>query len=354
MKSTDLDDLLTQQGQAWRDEQPSDPPFEAPAAMDAGASRNWIAPLIAAAAVVIGAVGTTVVVRSEHSQRADNPAAVSSTTVGWAARPPGPSRFPSFYSGLSASATAANLGSCHGDFDTRFAPDDQGGTVVLSYRGSADCALPEVTPTAQLLDSHGAVLATGGESLAIGRQGSQLIAASEVVLVPVRVCEPSAVTLRLSFNDGETMNTPLPAGLPCTGGGTAGVGVTHQRSAAGGRLGSLVQTMSAPSSVAAGQTLKFQVTLTNSTDFAVPLSPCPTYAVALEDVLVHHDPHAASSSGQLNCAASPASVAAHASITYDMQLDVSGVPIGPRRLVWTWLGDWPSEGFAGYPTVTVQ
>lgn len=132
------------------------------------------------------------------------------------------------------------------------------------------------------------------------------------------------------------------------------IGVTHQLGAAGESLGSLVQEISAPSPVPAGQTLNYQVTLTHATDFAVPLSPCPTYAVALKDVLVQHDPHAASSSGQLSCAASPANVAAQASITYDLQLDVSGVPTGPRRLVWTWLGDWPVEGFAGYPTVTVR
>lgn len=352
MSETDLDKLLARQGQAWRAQQPPDPRFTA--ATGSRSHGKWIAPLIAAAAVVIGAVGTTVVLRSEHSQPAENPAATTSTTVGWAARPAGPSRSPSFYSGLSDSATATKLDSCHGDFNTRFVADNQGATVVLSYRGSADCALPEVTPTAQLLDSDGVTVATGGESLAIARQGVQPIAARQVVLVPVAVCEPSAVSLRLRFNDGEIMDTPLPAGLACTNGSQTGVGVTHQRSAAGGSLGSLVQTISAPSSVAADQTLSFHVTLTNPTDFAVPLIPCPTYAVALRDVLVQHDPHAASSSGRLNCAASPASVAAHASITYDMHLDVSAVPTGPRRLVWTWLGDWPAEGFAGYPTVTVR
>lgn len=353
MNGTDLENLLTQQGHAWRNEQPPDPAFKASAGTGARKTGTWLLPLIAATVVVIGAVGTTVVIRGEHPRRAEDSSATTSMNVGWAVRLAGPSQSPSFYSGpvASVTATAANLPSCDSDFDTRFVPDGQGGTVVLSYRGPADCALPEVTPTAQLLDSGGTVLASGGESLAIGRTGVQPIAASQVVLVPVRACGPPGASLRLRFSDGESTNTPLPAGLACTDGNSASVGVTHQRSAAGGSLGSLVQAISAPTSVPAGQTLSFRVTLTNSTDSAVPLSPCPSFAVALEDVLSLPDPKAVSSSGQLNCAASPASVAAHASITYDMQLDTAATPTGPRRLVWTWLGDWPSDGFAGYPTV---
>lgn len=356
MNNTDLDDVLRQQGAAWRSEQPPDPTFEAPAERGSSRRSTWLVPLAAAAVVVTAAVGTTAAVRGNNPAHREDSATATSAIVGWVAHPAGPRQSPSFYSGpvSTTTTTAAGLPSCDSNFDSRLVPNGQQGTVVISYRGRSGCALPQATPDAQVLDSVGAVLASGGESLAIGRPGVQPITADQVVLVPVRVCGPTGATLRLHFSDGESATTPLPAGVACTDGSPASIGLSHQHSAAGASLGSLVQTISAPTSIAAGQTLSFRITLTNSTNSAVSLAPCPSFAVSLEDVLVEHDPDAVNSSGQLNCAASPATLAPNTSTAYAMQLDTSTAPTGPRRLVWTWLGDQPSTGFVGYPTVSIQ
>src|ERR1700712_2862272 len=99
MKRTALDDVLRQQGAAWRSEQPPDPTFGASAGRGDSRRATWLVPLAAAAAVVTVAVGTTVAVRGNNPANRKDSATATSAIVGWVAHPAGPRQSPSFYSG---------------------------------------------------------------------------------------------------------------------------------------------------------------------------------------------------------------------------------------------------------------
>jgi hypothetical protein len=130
----------------------------------------------------------------------------------------------------------------------------------------------------------------------------------------------------------------LPAGDAVTVGGTqidteCGVATVVEFAAADvlpapspGPIGSLSATLTAPQTVARGAVLTYQVTLVNQSPAPVALSPCPSYTEALG---------AAQQTLVLNCQTG-ATIAANASVTYDMKLTVpASAPPGDTKLSWT-------------------
>jgi hypothetical protein len=81
---------------------------------------------------------------------------------------------------------------------------------------------------------------------------------------------------------------------------------------------------------AAGDTLRYTVTLSNPGKAAVALSPCPAYTQSL-----FADGVAASSTWRLNCGASGNQIAPGASVSYQMQLAIpAGLKAGDAKLSW--------------------
>jgi trimeric autotransporter adhesin len=93
-----------------------------------------------------------------------------------------------------------------------------------------------------------------------------------------------------------------------------------------GPLDALSATLDAPQTVARGAVLTYHVTLVNQSPASVTLSPCPSYTEVLG---------AARQTLVLNCQAG-ASIAANASVTYEMKLTVpASAPPGDSKLSWT-------------------
>ncbi|MER7280612.1 DUF4232 domain-containing protein [Dactylosporangium sp. NPDC000244] len=86
----------------------------------------------------------------------------------------------------------------------------------------------------------------------------------------------------------------------------------------------LTVSMSAPGTVRRGSTLTYQVTIANTADQAFKLNPCPVYQQGVGEVTRTY---------QLNC--STTTIPKHASLTYEMHLDVpaSATP-GPSKVTW--------------------
>jgi hypothetical protein len=91
-------------------------------------------------------------------------------------------------------------------------------------------------------------------------------------------------------------------------------------------LSGLRVTLAVPPRIAAGQVLKFAVTITNPARAAVRLSPCPSYELGLSV--------APAKAYKLNCAAAPA-IPAGQSRTYDMQFRIpAAAPAGLAKIGW--------------------
>jgi hypothetical protein len=104
-------------------------------------------------------------------------------------------------------------------------------------------------------------------------------------------------------------------------------------------LAQLIGTLSLADGVTAGGVSHYTVTLTNPTNSAIPLSPCPSYTQS-----VSAGGASSSATLQLNCAASGNQIAANSSVTYDMQLNVpANLKGGNAKLSWK-LQDGPSVG----------
>jgi hypothetical protein len=90
------------------------------------------------------------------------------------------------------------------------------------------------------------------------------------------------------------------------------------------RYGSLVPLLDVPASVAAGSTLDYVVDLTNPTQKAVALDPCPVYGESLETVEAVY---------LLNCGG--VSVPAGGSVRFEMHLALPiSTPRGPGLVQW--------------------
>ena len=98
-------------------------------------------------------------------------------------------------------------------------------------------------------------------------------------------------------------------------------------------VATLTTAVTAPATVKRHSKLLYEVTLTNVTDTAVSLSKCPQFVeeltVKTPDSLI-----SAGERGPLNCAHLPPTVAAHSSVTLQMELDTARLVPGPGQLTW--------------------
>ena len=93
--------------------------------------------------------------------------------------------------------------------------------------------------------------------------------------------------------------------------------------------GTLTATLAAPAAVRAGDTLDYVITLTNSTDVAVSLSPCPGYTQGIyASGLVRHGSFA------LNCD-TVHTIPPHEHVRYAMRLRVPNRPARVAKLGWS-------------------
>jgi hypothetical protein len=103
--------------------------------------------------------------------------------------------------------------------------------------------------------------------------------------------------------------------------------------AAGKSLGlrELTGTITAPESVARGETLRYTVTLTNPTNAAIKLAPCPSYTQSL-----HTEGRTQNSTYMLNCAGAAGQIPARSSVSFAMEAvvpaDMTGLGV---KLSWS-------------------
>jgi hypothetical protein len=384
MTDDQFEDLLTRHGKAWRAAQPAAPSLSAMAGTPHPARAPWLLPALVAAALLVPVVGTVVLVqRHDPPSRgaSDHPSAAAPATpvvVPWADLPAPASASRDQLSPRTSGGDGElppGTAQCEaGDFsvtsDSATSTELPGavipGRYLLSVQrvGTEPCTIGASTPTVTIFDAAGNRLGTGGSSLLIAYSGYQLLLPGDVLQVPAYICGTGIASVelvlastpddpgRIGSADGTRVAIAFPHGSTCASGAS---GTSHQHIIPAGRLASLVPSFSVPSRVRSGQPLDYTVTLTNPGSTAVSLQPCPGYRQSLIDVLELPDRKGATSTGQLNCAAAPASVPAHSSITFRMRLDTTGVPTGDRRLIWDWLGSTATdaEGYAQFPTVTV-
>lgn len=104
-------------------------------------------------------------------------------------------------------------------------------------------------------------------------------------------------------------------------------------------LRELTATLSAPESAARGETLRYTVTLTNPTDAAIQLAPCPAYTQSLNSEGQSQD-----SAYMLNCTGAAGQIPAKSSVSFAMEevvpTDLKGQGV---KLSWT-LQDGHSAG----------
>jgi hypothetical protein len=345
------------------------------------ARAPWLLPALVAAALLVPMIGTVALLRRHDpgpSTHRSVAAPVTPVLVPWADLPAtaaaGRDRLAS-RGGVDAVPPQGTKVCGAGDFTAPSdavtatyaagAPTVTGRYVLTVQRvGTEPCAVGNSSPSVNVLDAAGSSLGVGRDALMIGYSGYQLLIPGDVVQVPVRICGTGIASLELRLaappsgtrsiggSDGAAVAIPFLRQSSCTSGPS---GTSHQRVVPGGDLASLVRSYSVPSRVRSGQRLDYTVTLTNPTATAVPLDPCPSYRQSLINVLRLPDKQGATSTNQLNCAAAPASVPAHGSITFQLRLDTTGVPAGDRRLIWDWLGSTMTDahGYGEFPTVTV-
>jgi hypothetical protein len=121
------------------------------------------------------------------------------------------------------------------------------------------------------------------------------------------------------------------------GGGYADVALLgiHPTVSETGAVDNLLATISAPAQSTHGQPLSFTVTLTNASDTAVSIRPCPQYVV--EAVPANGDrPHGLSQQQVLRCTDAPEAVRSGESIVLDVQIDTAGLTVGAQQLSWQW------------------
>ncbi len=91
----------------------------------------------------------------------------------------------------------------------------------------------------------------------------------------------------------------------------------------------LVGSAQLPATVTAGQDMRYTISITNTSDVAVSLDPCPVY---FEEIWKSRLTY------QLNCA--PGEIGAHATVTFAMVLAVPAVtPVGPVPFMWALIDD---------------
>lgn len=99
-----------------------------------------------------------------------------------------------------------------------------------------------------------------------------------------------------------------------------------------------------------------QVKLTNTSDQAIPLTPCPSYSESVNDVIEIPNPNGfptqvpmrgGGNSFSLNCAAAPSEIPPNSSLTFDIQFSTAqaaataGAQLTPRsdvHVTWTMPG----------------
>lgn len=86
----------------------------------------------------------------------------------------------------------------------------------------------------------------------------------------------------------------------------------------------LVVSIKAPQEVSRGGTLRYEVTILNSSGTPYRLEPCPVFVQQLAGQAAAH---------QLNCAVP--TIKAHSSVRFEMQVSVpSNTPVGESKLTW--------------------
>ncbi|MET3808799.1 hypothetical protein ABIB25_005829 [Nakamurella sp. UYEF19] len=120
-----------------------------------------------------------------------------------------------------------------------------------------------------------------------------------------------------------------------------------------GTLATLTAKVVAPATVRVPDSLRYTVTLTNTTNTTVPLTGCPQFAEQLSVVPVKL-PTTIGARGPLNCSDLPPAIPANSSVTMQMQLDTAGQIAGQGGLTWQLLDHGGREVTAAVAPIAVQ
>ena len=368
MNDLELDQQLRTTGDRWRSDFPAAVTFTESLAVAKQTSprRVWLAPLVAAVAVVALVAGTVLITRAgHHSAPAAGPVPWSSATV------PAPALSP-YVAGGSGHQKCRNLGDfAIGPVNSALGPYTYGPLqqpvtlrIPLRYQGKTPCDVTKSLFLIQLLDDAGAVVGTStyllpGASLSLGpgtvpsssaivrdypvEPGQTVIFASrwedscgsgkptQLRLIGVGSTSSQALPLPadnrpICWNENPALALPIKALEPVV--------------ASPGSVDGLVASIHSPNTTKAGR-LAFSVTITNLGDESVSLDPCPTYTITLgprgvstlpsplKQVVVAH---------RLNCSHGPKRLTPGASSEWDMQVQTQAVRSGIEELSWDWGG----------------
>ncbi len=184
-------------------------------------------------------------------------------------------------------------------------------------------------------------------ALSPGQQAEFVLAASDMCAKP----RTDFRAIRFRVASGPWMSVTVPdhgtIGLPCARWFSAfGLPTQHANPARANPLHVLKVTSSMPATVAVGAPVHFEVTLTNPTDHAVALAPCPTYTEFLAPAGTN--PHVRQRSYRLNCAGAGGRIPPHSKVVFAMR---ARAPRAPGKAKFGWFID--NAGLATGRALTV-
>jgi hypothetical protein len=221
--------------------------------------------------------------------------------------------------------------------------------ITVTNSGSATCSLPETTP-GQLAGVAGDGTHTDIQADSVSAKTFDLspvtqLQPGEPAGFTVTVGDPSLCAsgnglgsysqLQFSLGTGAALlvafSGPVKLDLAC---GQPQVSALGQQQTTGPSKPSSDSGLSAsntiPSTVSAGGTVEYTVTLTNSTDFEVQLDPCPSYSQFLADLGT--SPRSVTTTGTLDCSEG-ATVPAHGQLTFKLSVQAPQQP-GTAKFGW--------------------
>jgi hypothetical protein len=211
--------------------------------------------------------------------------------------------------------------------------------AVVSLRSSFSCWLPG-SPSATFIDASGTAIAIAAEQGGPGSPPVTLTPRTRSATIMVQISDyqalPAVASLALVLGDGSHLVLPVTGVSSGTGPGPESEAVYVVSIAAPAlasptavpSMGGVGASLTASGPAIPGHPYDFEITLSNSSDSPVPLSPCPTYEEGLKGA------SASVSAYLLNCAAGKP-IAPDSAETFAIRILIpSSTP--PRQHLLTW------------------
>jgi len=214
--------------------------------------------------------------------------------------------------------------------------------LALRYVGAKACTFGATTASLHLIGTPVQPLGEPGleTNLATVRRGQIVIVGADWLTSCGMQPRPDQVELVLAGRPAPTLRAAVTsaARVPCrpVAAGVRALQPVGTVVAAPGTSATLLARAS-ELTLESGGRLRFTVTLTNPTDQAVRLEPCPSYVVLLARASVRSQADWTAVGHPLNCAAAPATIAAGAAVAFEIRADLPP-GVGFATMSWWLIG----------------